>query len=178
VGGVVREVITPKPHVVKIRWASSEDGKTVVLIFGREAMIRIVPPSSIILAGDSVGLAKDSTVSALAKDITFKGVLKASLLNTSISANTNILPSPISPTNSPATFRIYVAFNALGVLSVVRTKGTTTVTEQLNGGNALNANASYVFDIIVESGESINLQYSVNATLLVLKVIEVVGVIG
>jgi hypothetical protein len=37
----------------------------------------------------------------------------------------------------------------------------------------LNANAAYIFDIIVESGETINLQYSVAATALVLKVIEI-----
>jgi hypothetical protein len=63
------------------------------------------------------------------------------------------------------------------VLSVVKTKGATTVTMQLNSGNALNANALYAFDIAVESGESINLQYSVNATALDLKVIEVASTV-
>jgi len=55
---------------------------------------------------------------------------------------------------------------------VKRTKSATTISETLNGGNALSANAAYIFDIIVESGETINLQYSVAATALVLKVIE------
>jgi len=173
VGNVIREVIIPKPHLVRIKWNSSEDGKVVVLLFGREAMIRIAPPSSMILVSDAVGLAKDST---------FKGLLKASLLNVSISANTNILSSSITPSlatsTSPSIFRIYVAFDTIGVLSIVRTKGSITVVEQLNGGNALNANASYMFDIPVEYEESINLQYSVNTTLLVLKVIEIAGVIG
>jgi hypothetical protein len=35
----------------------------------------------------------------------------------------------------------------------------------------------YAFDIIVESGESVNLRYSVNATALDLKVVEIGGVI-
>jgi hypothetical protein len=100
-------------------------------------------------------------------------VLKGSVFNTPVSANTNIFASDLTPTNSPTAFRIYACFSAAGVLSVVRTKAGTTVREQMNAGNALNANAAYVFDIVVESGESINLQYSVAATALVLKVVEV-----
>jgi hypothetical protein len=63
------------------------------------------------------------------------------------------------------------------VLSVVKTKGSTTVTIQLNGGNALNANCLYAFDVIVESGESVNLRYSVNATALELKVEEIASTV-
>jgi hypothetical protein len=99
--------------------------------------------------------------------------VKGSVFNASVSANTNIFSSGLAPTNSPTAFRIYACFSASGVLSVVRTKANTTVTEQLNAGNALNANAAYAFDVIVESGETINLQYSVAATALVLKVVEV-----
>jgi len=112
------------------------------------------------------------------EEISLKPILKASLFNTSVAANTNIFPSALTPTYSPATFRIYCCFNASGVLSVQRTSGATTVAEQLNGGAALNANASYMFDILVESGESINLQYSVAATALSLKVVEVAGVVS
>ncbi|MEM3895567.1 hypothetical protein [Thermofilum sp.] len=100
-------------------------------------------------------------------------VLKAERFNTPVTANTNIFPISISPTNSLASFRIYASFDSSGVLSVARTKSGTTVTEQLNSGISLNANASYIFDIIVQSNESINLQYSANATALVLKVIEI-----
>jgi hypothetical protein len=98
--------------------------------------------------------------------------LLASVFNTSITANTNIFSQGIAPTRSPVIFRIYATFDASGVLSVVRTKGTTTVSELLNSGNPLNANAAHIFDIIVEQGETINFQYSVNATCLVLKVVE------
>jgi hypothetical protein len=82
----------------------------------------------------------------------------------------------MATTNNPSYFRIFACFNTSGVLSVVKTKGTTTVTMQLNGGNALNANCLYAFDIAVESGESVNLQYSVNATALELKVEEIATV--
>jgi len=47
----------------------------------------------------------------------------------------------------------------------------------VNGGTALNSNALYAFDIIVESGESVNLQYSVNATALELKVVEIASTV-
>jgi len=105
-------------------------------------------------------------------------VSKASIFNQSVTAGANILSSGLSPSNSPTVFRIYACFDTSGVLSVVRTKDTTTVTEQLNGGSSLSANSSYIFDIIVESDETINLRYSVNATCLILKVVEISGVIG
>jgi len=100
-------------------------------------------------------------------------ISKISLFNTSITANTNIFSVDLSPTRSPCIFRIYVCFNASGVLSVVRTKGGVSVIEQLNSGLALTANAAYVFDILVDADESINLQYSVDATALKISVVEV-----
>jgi hypothetical protein len=107
----------------------------------------------------------------------FRPLIKGSIFNQSVTANTNIFSTSLTPSlataTNPSYFRIFACFNASGVLSVVKTKGTTTVTMQLNGGNALNVNCLYVFDIIVESGESINLQYSVNATSLDLKVVEI-----
>jgi hypothetical protein len=96
----------------------------------------------------------------------------ASVFNTSVTANTNIFSTDLSPTRSPVLFRIYATFDTAGVLSVVRTRGTVSVVEQLNSGNNLNANCAYIFDIVVEEGETINFQYSANATCLVLKIIE------
>jgi len=98
---------------------------------------------------------------------------KASIFNTSIAANTNIFSSDLTPSYSPTLFRIYACFNAAGVLTVRRTRGGTTVSEILNAGSSLNANCAYMFDIIVESGDSINLQYSVAATAVCVKVVEV-----
>jgi len=121
----------------------------------------------------------DIALSAL-RDL-FRPLIKGSLFNQPVTANTNIFSSDLTPslatTSNPVYFRIFACFNASGVLSVVKTKGTTTVTMQLNGGNALNANALYAFDIAVESGESVNLQYSVNATALELKVEEIASTV-
>jgi hypothetical protein len=105
-------------------------------------------------------------------------ILKGSIFNTSVIANTNIFTSGFSPTNSPTIFRIYACFDVSGVLIVRRTKDGITVSEQLNSGTSLSANASYMFDILLEAGETINFQYSVNATAIKLIVCEVVGVIS
>jgi len=110
--------------------------------------------------------------------VKFTPLPKGSVFNEAVTANTNIFASDLSPTNTPTTFRIYACFDASGVLTVRRTKNATTVSEQLNAGTALTANVAYIFDIIVEAGETINLQYSVNATALKLAVLEVPSVIS
>jgi len=105
-------------------------------------------------------------------------ITKASVFNTVVTANTDILPSDLSPTRNPATFRIYACFSVGGVLTVRRTRGGVTVSEQLNAGAALAANSAYMFDIIVEAGDTINIRYSVNATCICLKVIEIARMVG
>ena len=102
-------------------------------------------------------------------------ILKDSKFNTSVTADTNIFSSELSPSYSNTLFRIYACFSAAGVLSVKRTRGGVTVTEKLNEGSNLSANAAYGFDIVVKSGETINLQYSATATALELSVSEIGG---
>jgi hypothetical protein len=143
----------------------------------RVTVVDVLPRSPFYLtdsAGAELsGYVKNIDIALSAVRDLLRPITKASLFNASVTANTNIFSSSLTPTYSPSTFRIYATFSASGVLSVVRTVGSATVTEQLNSGNALNANCAYIFDIVVESGESINLRYSVNATALVLKVVEV-----
>lgn len=103
---------------------------------------------------------------------------KNSVFNEGITADTDIFDQDLSPTYTPTTFRIYAALDTAGVLSITRTREGNTVTEQLNSGNNLNANAAYIFDIIVHNGETINLQFGANATALMIKVVEVPQVIS
>jgi hypothetical protein len=98
--------------------------------------------------------------------------LKGKIINTSIAANTNFFGSNLAPSASPVIFRINVTMNTAGVLTVRRTDGATTVSEQLNGGSNLIANASYIFDTIVATGQTINLQYSTSATIVSCIVVE------
>jgi len=105
-------------------------------------------------------------------------IVKGFVFNTAVGAGADIFATPLSPTNSPATFRIYICSDTAGVLTVRRTRNGVTVSEQLNSGVNLTANAAYIFDIILQEGETINLRYSVGATILYLIVLEVAGAIG
>jgi hypothetical protein len=98
---------------------------------------------------------------------------KGTKFNEAVTLNTDIFGAFITPTTTPAVLRIYVCFLLGGTLKVQRKIGGTTVTELLNAGAALVANASYSFDIIVDATESINLQYSVSTTALKVSVVEV-----
>jgi len=106
---------------------------------------------------------------------------KVSLFNTAVTADTDIITAALvaggvlSPTYPPCLFRIYACFDTAGVLTLRRTSGGVTVSEQLNAGSNLEADAAYLFDVVVDSGETVNLRYSVNATLLKLSIIEISG---
>lgn len=100
-------------------------------------------------------------------------IAKGGIINTAVTANTNIFGSALSPTNTPSIFRIYAVFDTIGRLFVRRTNGATTVSEDLNQGTLLVANAGYMFDVLTRSGDTFNLQYSINATAISLVVVEV-----
>jgi len=105
-----------------------------------------------------------------------EGLLKGQVFNTAVGAGVDIFSSDLTPTYNPTTFRIYAAFDGAAVLSVARTRAGVTVAEQLNAGVALAANCAYAFDIVVSTGDSINLQYAGAHTALTIKVVEIVGV--
>lgn len=100
---------------------------------------------------------------------------KANEHNSSVTADTDILVSALAPTNTPCLFRVNVAFSGAGIFKATITKGDNTQTVSFNSGSDLIANALYMFDLIVHNGDSINFQYSAGATMLVLRVQEIVG---
>jgi len=102
-----------------------------------------------------------------------KSRLKGSLFNQSVTANTNFFASYLTPASPPCTFRVFACFNTAGVLSVVKRVGATEVVMQLNAGASLSANCLYAFDVAVAEGEEINFKYSVDATALDVKVLEI-----
>jgi len=86
-----------------------------------------------------------------------------------VTANTNILePEPI-PELAPSIYRIQVCADTAGVLSAI-INGQVL---QLNSANALTANALYIFDTVVPKNSSFNLQYSVDATMKILSIVEI-----
>jgi len=126
------------------------------------------------IAGTSYAETKSDLEEALAT--VREGVLKGQVFNTAVGAGVNIFATDLTPTYNPTTFRIYAAFDGAAVLSVARTRAGVTVAEQLNAGVALTANCAYAFDIVVSTGDGINLQYGGAHTALTIKVVEIVGV--
>lgn len=92
--------------------------------------------------------------------------LLGSLINGSVTANTNIFSSALS-ISSPSRVKIIVVASASGVLTLEITSGTTTVSGAVNSGSSLTANAWYEFEIDLPDNVSINLQYSVAATMTI-----------
>ncbi len=70
----------------------------------------------------------------------------------------------LAPTNPPCEFKVHIVAEASGVLSYVRVNGTTTTTIPLNSGASLQANSPYTFYVPVNSGDTIDFQYSVATT--------------
>ena len=101
------------------------------------------------------------------------GTQKGYVFNQAILLNTNFFAADLVPSYPPTRSRIHVAMNAAGILSLIRTSGGAPVTENLNAGVGLNANAAYIFDVVVALADTINLQYSVAATILSCIVTEV-----
>jgi len=105
-------------------------------------------------------------------------VAKARIFNTALpAANVDLIGTDIVPTTSPSYLRIYATISVSGILNVMRAVGGVTITEQLNNGVALTANAAYMFAIPWRTGDSINVQYTVTAgTTLILDIVEAQGV--
>lgn len=86
---------------------------------------------------------------------------KASNVAVSKAINTDWFAADISPTNSPAIMRIMIRLATTSVVSIYLDDGATTDLQlDLNGGVALTANSVYIFDILVLSGQSFNIQHA------------------
>ena len=63
----------------------------------------------------------------------------------------------------------------LEVFSAMVTKESSQQQLMFNSAGNLVADAVYIFDVLVHSGDSVNFQHSANATLKVLRVQEIVS---
>ena len=105
----------------------------------------------------------------------FTSIEKANEHNGSVTADTDILSSKITPANAPCLFRIMVCLDAAGVFSAMITKSDSEQQLKLNSAGNLVADAPYMFDLLVHDGDSVNFQHSADATLKVLRVQEIVA---
>ncbi|GAJ08109.1 unnamed protein product [marine sediment metagenome] len=90
-------------------------------------------------------------------------------------AEDNWLGTDIESTNSPSYLRIYACVSVTGILRVARTQDATTVTEDLNSGTALVADAAYMFTVPWRTGDSINIKYSVTDGMIKRLLIDEIG---
>lgn len=87
-----------------------------------------------------------------------------------VTANTDAFESDFEPTYDDSFLYIYIVSDTSGVLNIMRTN-SGTITESMNCGDALHANVAYTFIIPLKIDDTINVQFSVNAsfTTLILK---------
>jgi hypothetical protein len=97
----------------------------------------------------------------------------APIFNTAITASTNIFGAPVGTAKTPCYLRVDVSFAASGVLYVMRTNGGVTTQSAYFGGNPLAAGSEYLFDIIADTGDTFNFQYSTSCTCNVISVNEI-----
>ncbi|MBA7583074.1 hypothetical protein ES708_25012 [subsurface metagenome] len=103
-------------------------------------------------------------------------IAKAAIFNTALpDAEANWLGSDIEPTNSPSYLRIYACVSVTGILRVARTVGAVTVTEDLDSGTSLVADAAYMFTVPWRTGDSINIRYSVTTGTIKRLLIDEIG---
>jgi len=105
----------------------------------------------------------------------FTPIEKANEHNLSVTADTDILSQALAPTNTPCLFRIMVCLNTAGVFSAMVAKCGNEQKLKLNAGVNLAADAAYMFDILVHSGDTVNFQHSAAATLKALRVQEIIA---
>ena len=97
-----------------------------------------------------------------ARNKTFVPLAVASQHGVAETADTNILATSITPTNTPCLFRIMVVLETAGVFSAMLISATVSKQLKLNAGVALTANCAYIFDILVHTGDTVNFQTSVS----------------
>ena len=110
---------------------------------------------------------------SLADSVRLQPIERANKHNVAVTAATDILSAALTPLNYPCLFRVLAAFSAAGIFRATITKGGNTQTLDFNQGNNLVAAGLYIFDLLIHETDSANFQYSVNATLQVLRVQEI-----
>ena len=109
----------------------------------------------------------------LADLVRLQPIEQVNMHNAAVTADTDILTAAIIPVNYPCLFRVLAAFSAAGIFRATMTKNGDTQVVDFNQGNNLVAASLYMFDLLVHEGGSVNFQYSINATLQVLRVQEI-----
>lgn len=95
---------------------------------------------------------------------------KADVRDQSVAADTDVLTSPISPTNARALFRVWVGFSVDSVLNVT---GLSSASLGLNQSVDVGAGNLFAFDVPAVQGDQINFQFESPGTVRRLVVNEI-----
>ncbi len=103
-------------------------------------------------------------------------VNRALLHNAAYISPNNFLGTAIGQTlGASVAFTLMIAMSVGGVFRVTITKAANTQTLDMNSGVALIANALYTFSpVLVFTGDTVNFQYSINATIMIFRVLELI----
>lgn len=98
---------------------------------------------------------------------------RATIHNTAYLTPNDFLGAALAPIINPSLFRCQGAFTVAGILRATVTRAGNTQPVDFNHGVVLPANSLFEFDLLVENGDTINYQYSVNCTIMTFKVLEI-----
>lgn len=110
-------------------------------------------------------------------------VLLGRAFNKAVKKNENILekdivmPSAATPVGVAMLVKVSCSFNVSvpsgkAMISLVRKYKDATIYPKLNEGKQMDSDTAYIFDLIVDEGESINFRLSEDGTILKLSVSE------
>ena len=90
----------------------------------------------------------------------------------------SLIGGPLTPNSPPCGFRTEVGFSVTGQLNAIIINSGDPQTLLLGAGIGLNPGALYIFDIIVNSGDTMDLTYSVsNGTIQVIRINEITSMV-
>lgn len=98
-----------------------------------------------------------------------KGVIH----NTAYVTPNNFFGTALVPYVVPTLFRCQGAFSANGILRVTITRAANTQVLNYNHSVELTASDLFIFDTLVQDGDTINYRYSANCTIMTFKVLEI-----
>jgi hypothetical protein len=120
---------------------------------------------------------RDITVDIMNMATALTSIDKADLHDiVGVLANTDILPSALTPSNIPCVFRVMISLTVACIFRATIRKGANTQLVNFNSGIALNADSLYAFDMLVHDADTVNFQVSAGTNIRVLKVQELKGV--
>ncbi len=105
-----------------------------------------------------------------ARQVTRKAIplQKAHVHNTAVLANIDFLAANITPADPVVLFRVMVQLDTAVVFSAMVTNaagGAGEMTLEFNAGAQLTAGVLYIFDLLVQDGDSVNFQCDQNANI-------------